>query len=90
MPPMNFHGLMEGVDLPANLTDQINVLLEKKRLTKEMGVMPRIEGLERFALSEFSLAKDAAESTPKEAGRFDDAANALFRAIIKMPLRPNS
>ncbi|MEM8855627.1 MAG: nucleotidyltransferase domain-containing protein [Pseudomonadota bacterium] len=85
IPPMNFRALMEAVDLPRDLTDPINQLLEKKRITKEMGVMPRIDALERFAVAEFAEAKAVAPTAPDAGERFEAEANDLFRALITSP-----
>lgn len=83
IPPMNFLELMEGVDLPAPLSALIHELLEKKRLTKEMGKAPRIDALDRFILGEFeAITAFVAEASSPGPGRQSEA-DALFRAIVK-------
>ena len=83
IPPMNFQELMAGADLPADLTRLIDELLEKKRVTKEMGEAPRIKELDEFVLAEFAQAKTVAPDASKPDKQFEPDANALFRLIIK-------
>lgn len=55
-PPMNFIELMEGVDLPGALRTQIDLLIEQKRQTVELGSGPRIPALEAFIQGTVSKA----------------------------------
>ncbi|MEM8973296.1 MAG: nucleotidyltransferase domain-containing protein [Pseudomonadota bacterium] len=83
IPPMNFQELMQGADLPGKLTRLIEELLEKKRITKEMGEAPRIKELDEFVVSEFEQAKSLASQTAKPGQKLESEANALLRSIVK-------
>lgn len=83
IPPMNFQELMRGVDLPADLTSLIAELLEKKRVTKEMGEAPRIAQIDEFVLAEFERAKALAIDAPKPDNQLKPEADELFRSIVK-------
>ncbi|MAI47876.1 MAG: hypothetical protein CBC34_018025, partial [Hyphomicrobiaceae bacterium TMED74] len=83
IPPMNFQELMRGVDLPNDLTRLIGELLEKKRVTKEMGEAPRIKELDDFAITEFAQAKAVAPDAIKPDRQNKTAADELFRSIVK-------
>ncbi|MEM9356307.1 MAG: nucleotidyltransferase domain-containing protein [Pseudomonadota bacterium] len=83
IPPMNFQELMQGADLPDELTKLIEELLEKKRVTKEMGEAPRIKELDEFVLAEFERAKSLAPETAKPEHKLEAEANALLRSIVK-------
>lgn len=82
-PPMNFQTLMAGIDLSAELTDQLHVLLKAKAETKEMGMASRIPLLDDFAEAEFNIARDRAKTLKSRASELAGEANYLFREIVK-------
>ncbi|MBX2856274.1 MAG: nucleotidyltransferase domain-containing protein [Rhodobacteraceae bacterium] len=83
IPPMNFHELMSGVDLPSNQAVLIQDLLEKKLASREMGEAPRIRQLEEFVLAEFEQAKNQPAQSSKPSQHSVSEANELFRSIIR-------
>ena len=58
-------------------------MLEKKRVTKEMGEAPRIKELDEFVMAEFAQAKAAAPVATKPDRQNKAAADKLFRSIVK-------
>ena len=80
---MNFQELMRGVDFPNDLTRLIGKLLEKKRVTEEMGQAPRIEELDDFVITEFAQAKALAPDAIMPDRHNTTAADELFRSIVK-------
>ena len=58
-PPMNFHKLMAGCDLDADLRAEIDEILELKAQTKELGFSAPRPNLSAFCQSEFEWAKNS-------------------------------
>lgn len=83
VPPMNFQDLMEGVDLDADLTEELRRLLIAKSETKELGFASRIPILDDFVLDEYEKAKLAAPEFRKSREDLRPEADALFRDIVK-------
>ncbi len=61
-PPMVFDELIEK-ELPSNLRECVNTLLEKKKNVKEMEVEPRIKELDDFIEEELISIKEIADKT---------------------------
>ncbi|WP_262689840.1 nucleotidyltransferase domain-containing protein [Kordiimonas aestuarii] len=79
-PPMNFQHLRDGTDLPVAVNSFLDDLLEKKRVTRELGAGPRIEMLDRLILDEFKKgAEEAAKHVPKQ----HDLGRKLIKGIPK-------
>ncbi len=83
IPPMNFHDLLAGIDLPADLIAGLNDLLERKSRAKELGEAPRITAIDDFIVDEFGWARKAVtKPRPSEAEHLEEA-DALFRSIVR-------
>jgi len=82
VPPMNFQKLMAGVDLDADLTEQLEILLRAKAKTKELGTAARIGLLDDFILDEFEIARERAASPRVQRHELRDEADKLFREIV--------
>ena len=82
-PPMNFQELIAGVDLPDDLTTELEQLLVKKSRSKELGEGPRIPCIDAFMQSEFAWARETTSERQPPKKRLRDEADALFRAIVK-------
>jgi len=82
-PPMNFRELLAGIDPPPDLTRALEELLIPKGRSRERGRTPRIAVIDTFMTAEFDRAREAA--TGSRTGRHDlaNAADALFREIVK-------
>ena len=86
LPPMNFHALMAGVEIPKAVTTEISCLLKIKTSTAELGQGPRIPILEDFLTAQIDWAKSHKSIPPDieihRAARLrgDD----LFREIIQL------
>lgn len=82
IPPMEFVTALKGLNLPADVVETTEHLLDQKRKTSEMGKGPKIEVLERFIQTEMTWAKGYCETAP--VGSIDlDAVNMLFRSTIR-------
>ncbi len=82
-PPMNFHKLMDGCDLPPKLRSEIDGILALKAKTKEIGLSSSRPDLNAFCLSEFGWAKDHAEDFNSAIKDKLHAANDLFRRLLR-------
>lgn len=84
LPPMNFHALLAGVDIPTVVTEEIDRLLEIKTSTNELGKGARIPVLEDFLTHQINWAKDHTDFVPdietRNAARL--RGDQLFRQII--------
>lgn len=84
LPPMNFHELMAGVDIPATVSQEISRLLIIKTNTDEFGTGPRIPVLEDFITAQIDWAKAQSNTRPDidihraARARGDD----LFKCIV--------
>lgn len=83
IPPMNFHDLMAGVDLPPDIRAQLDDLLARKSKAKEIGLSPRWPDLDAFIQSELSWAFEHATDYRPDPKSKMDAANVLFRQVVK-------
>ncbi len=84
IPPMNFQELLKGIDLDADLTTALEALLLAKSKSKEVGKAPRIEIIDAFIVSEFEWAREAAKSISRPKQKLREAADNLFREIVKV------
>jgi len=82
VPPMNFQELMAGVDLDAELTEELRKLLKAKAETKELGKGRPVTILDDFILSEFEKAKALTKTIRSEKKQLRPQADRLFREII--------
>lgn len=55
--PMSLPELLEGVQLPPDVAGFLDNLRERKRHTKELGLSPKIDVLDRFIVDEIELAR---------------------------------
>lgn len=83
IPPMNFQALINGINLDTGLTQQIDGLLERKKKAKEIGLSPRWPDIDRFIQSELAWAFEHAKDFKADKKGHLQAANALFREIVK-------
>lgn len=86
LPPMNFHVLMEGLDIPSDVTAEIHRLLRIKTSTAELGKGPRIAVLEAFLDAQISWAKAQADTRIgiDQASKNRRNADKLFRNILQL------
>lgn len=84
LPPMNFHDLMEGVDIPAAVSKEIARLLQIKTSRTELGTGPRIAVLEDFLDTQINWAKGHAEPrvSTETLSHNRMRADQLFRKIV--------
>jgi len=80
VPPMNMQDLVKGLNLDADIVAQIEDLLEKKRLTREMGAGERFADVDKMILAELDWAEVTDKRKPNH--HLIDEANALFRALL--------
>jgi len=85
LPPMNFHSLMDGVDIPADVTSEIQRLLDIKTRTAELGMGPRIPVLENFLDTQINWARGQSENRikPDQLAKNYTSADDLFRDIVR-------
>jgi len=83
IPPMNFQQLSAGVDLPSDLTAELDRLLMLKSQAKETGDGPRFAIIDAFIEQELAWAEQAAQKTKEPGPDPRSAADELFRAIVK-------
>jgi predicted nucleotidyltransferase len=82
-PPMNFHALAAGIELPTALTSLLEDLLARKSRSKELGEAPRIPEIDSFITAELDQAREAAATVSKAGRDLSGEADALFRNIVK-------
>ena len=82
-PPMNFHELQAGIDLPDQLSKELQSLLERKSVSKELGEGPRAPIIDAFITSAFAWAQQAVKEPRAARGDLEVEANALLRSIVK-------
>lgn len=82
IPPMNFFDLRDGIELPAELNEELDKLLEKKSKTKEMGMSEPIEIINKFLDEELNWAEREIKNVEKQKQNLDSEANVLFRQLI--------
>ena len=82
-PPMNFFDLRDGIDLPDDLSAELDRLLVLKSKASESGDGARLAVLDDFIHAETAWAMEIAPTTPKPGTDLHDEAGALFRAIVK-------
>ena len=85
LPPMNFQALMAEVEISADVSAEIQRLLEIKAGTAELGTGDRIPVLERFLERQIQWAKTQSEKRvkPETLAENRTNANALFRDIVR-------
>lgn len=83
LPPMNFQALCNGVDLPKELENTLEAILEKKRLSKELGMHARIPVVDTFTKKEFTWAREKTKERQEPRTKLLDEADELFRQIVK-------
>jgi predicted nucleotidyltransferase len=83
---MNFQILMDGLDIPSDVTAEIQRLLQIKTSTAEMGEGPRIAVLESFLDAQISWAKAQADTRIgiDQASKNRRNADELFRNILQL------
>jgi predicted nucleotidyltransferase len=84
LPPMNFHSLMAGLDVPSDFAAEIQRLLHIKTSTAELGQGPRIPILETFLDRQISWAKAQLDTriSLDQAQTNKQNADDLFRTIL--------
>ncbi|UTW54811.1 nucleotidyltransferase domain-containing protein [Kordiimonas sp. SCSIO 12610] len=83
-PPMNFYDLKAGINLSANLNEQLDELLEKKSRSKELGEAKRIDIVDKFVMNELFWASEAVKKMPRASTNLQDEANNIFKKWIKL------
>lgn len=83
-PPMHLQALIEGTDLPAATVRIIGRLVAAKSQTREMGSGPRIPALDRLIAAEIAAATGAASEMPARPPSDLEAADRLFRRLIRI------
>ena len=82
-PPMNFFELRDGVDLPQDLNGKIDDILEKKKVSKELGDGDAVPEINQFILEEFAWAEEAVKSIVSGRASLIGHADRLFRKLVK-------
>lgn len=82
VPPMNFFDLKNGIDLPNNLSTELDILLEKKSKSKELGEAPRLAIVDQFIKDEFSWGQEAVKTLLKDKPDLMAEADDLFRKLV--------
>jgi predicted nucleotidyltransferase len=82
-PPMNFQELLAGIDLAPALVAELEDLLKRKSLSKELGEAPRLKMIDDFITAEFAWAREAVKEPRAPRSDLEGEANALFRSIIR-------
>lgn len=82
LPPMNFPALCAGADLPPDLNDLIQDLLERKAHTRELGRGAMPDLIRTAILSEFDAAEKAFSVDCDETADASEAVDAFFRSCI--------
>ncbi len=80
--PMNLTELRAGVKLPNKVSEFLDVLLEKKAKTKELGAGPRHAALDALIEQEIDAAKSAASELSAPSADLIGEANDLFRYLL--------
>ncbi len=80
--PMNLAELRGGVTLPNKVSEFLDVLLEKKAKTKELGAGPRHAALDALIEQQIDAAKSAIGELPAPSADLIDEANDLFRTLL--------
>ncbi len=83
LPPMNFYELKDGVDLPESLDNLIEVLISKKRESREMGLGASVTEINQFILEEFEWARDTVKTLKSDKKTDYNRVDKLFRTLIK-------
>lgn len=73
VPPMHLPTLLEGCDLPGEVTEQIASLLARKAETRELGEAAVPTGMEGFVCREFTLARSSSSASTKQNHAMIDA-----------------
>lgn len=81
-PPMNFQNLRDGTNLPASVESFLDDLLEKKRITRELGAGPRHKTLDALILGEFEKAEVATSAPTVHRNSLVAEADALFLKTV--------
>ena len=84
LPPMNFHTLMAGVNIPKDVSAEIARLLEIKTSTAELGKGSRIPALEDFLSKQINWARAHTSTSPDIEAHLDSRRRGddLFREFI--------
>jgi predicted nucleotidyltransferase len=82
-PPMQLQALIAGTDLPAAVARTIDTLVATKSRTRETGSGARIPALDRLIAAEIAHAAELAAHAPKRTPADLDAADRLFRRLIR-------
>lgn len=82
LPPMNFHDLVDGTDVSADLADALGELLRAKRQAKEIGEAARVDVIDAFVTEEMARADAALSESARRPAPPSAAADELFRDLI--------
>ncbi|MGA7326998.1 MAG: nucleotidyltransferase domain-containing protein [Rhodomicrobium sp.] len=84
-PPMNMQTLAKGLDLSLSLISELEMLLQRKGQSKELGLGARISTIDTFVQSELDWARNHAEvGAGSRSSNYYEEAEALFRLIVKV------
>ena len=85
LPPMNLQELSQAIDLPVAAREDLDALLELKRVTPELGLRQRRPELDqwiRTALERSGASIQSLSRAGRDSARADNDADALFRRLI--------
>ena len=82
-PPMEFDSLVQS-DLDPALLPEIRALLQRKKKTSELGLVPRIDPLNDYIEAQLTELQDAAASLPEETRNSIDVLNRLLQSFAGM------
>jgi predicted nucleotidyltransferase len=81
-PPMNLQALVEGLEIDETTEEEIARLLDMKSRAKEIGLGPRITGIDQLIAEELDWAREA--GVRSDWRNLVGEANALFQWIVKV------
>ncbi len=85
LPPMNLQELSQAIDLPVVAREDLDALLELKRVTPELGLRQRRPELDQWiktALERSGASIQSMSRAGRDSARADNDADALFRRLI--------
>lgn len=83
--PMNFQALMEGLPLSNSVSSLLNDLIEKKRVTKELGTTGHLVEFDHLIEAELAWAQNVREETQKSNRDFKNEADNIFYETVMKP-----
>jgi predicted nucleotidyltransferase len=81
--PMDLPTILDGIDLPSDLTQEIDRLLAAKSVSSELGEGARIPIIESWVEQEINMARRQVPEAPAENAELVTKAEAVFLKIVR-------